>query len=63
MKLINYLFDFTCKLLGLAGETEHPLSFVDEILPDGLVLLSFADVPILSALLFRLVVIDDITSS
>ena len=26
----------TYKLLGLAGDIEHPLSLVDEILPDGL---------------------------
>ena len=28
---------FTCKLLGLAGEIEKPLSFVDDTLPEGLV--------------------------
>jgi hypothetical protein len=49
-------FLFTCKLLGLAGETEYPLSFVDETLPDGLVRLSFVVITTISILSFRLVV-------
>ena len=45
----------TCKLLGLAGDTEYPLSLVDEILPEGLVRLSLLLVTNRSVLSFLLV--------
>ena len=52
----NFFFVFlTCKLLGLAGEIEYPLSLVDEILPDGLVRLSLTTTLTKSALSLRLV--------
>ena len=45
----------TCKLLGLAGETEYPLSFVDDTLPDGLVRLSLVVMTTISTLSLRFV--------
>ena len=50
---IEHHSNLTCKLLGLAGETEHPLSFVDETLPDGLICAASSDRPIVSTLFFR----------
>ncbi len=49
----SIFFIFTCKVLGSAGEIERPLSFVDEILPDGLIFVSLPGISIVSALYFR----------
>lgn len=47
------ILQLTCKLLGLAGDTEYPLSLVDEMLPDGLVRLSLFRMANRSVLSFR----------
>jgi hypothetical protein len=50
----SIFFIFACKALGFAGEIDRPLSFVDEILPDGLISVSLPGISIVSALYFRL---------